>query len=200
VAVPVYGCGFIQDNSAWAGELKKMSDGRRGRWLRLLEPSSYLSEATCPMLFVNGSSDTHFSPERTSRSALLVRENLRHVAFIDGLRHGHNWKIAEVDAFVQAVMDAGGLPVRFSRPSIMDGAMTAALAGDAAGCTAIFYYSSQKTLWKDRAWKQIPAAINHGEISAKLPRGDDLICYFSIIGTNGCVSTSLCASAGAAGK
>ena len=53
-AVPVYGCGFLGDNSAWVDRLAKMPAAQSKLWLDEFDPSKYLGGATCLMLFVNG--------------------------------------------------------------------------------------------------------------------------------------------------
>jgi len=58
VAVPVYGCGFLGDNSAWRdGSLARLSRATRARWLHLFDPSQYLGGVRCPILFLNGTTD-----------------------------------------------------------------------------------------------------------------------------------------------
>src|ERR1039458_9879228 len=52
VAVPVYGCGFLGDNSFWkATSLAQMHPEARERWLRDFDPSQFLGGVNCPILF-----------------------------------------------------------------------------------------------------------------------------------------------------
>lgn len=57
VAVPVYGCGFIHDNSTWVPIFQKMGEDQRKQWVENFEPSRYLGQAKKPVLFVNGTND-----------------------------------------------------------------------------------------------------------------------------------------------
>ena len=51
-AVPVYGCGFLGDNSVWKeGSLAALPVPARERWLRLFDPAQVLDKAACPVLF-----------------------------------------------------------------------------------------------------------------------------------------------------
>ena len=34
-AVPVYGCGFLHENSAWLNEFEKMSAANKAKWIQL---------------------------------------------------------------------------------------------------------------------------------------------------------------------
>ena len=60
-AVPVYGCGFLHENSAWLGEFSNMSDAQKTKWIRLWDPSQYVGSAAMPMLLVNGGKDFRLS-------------------------------------------------------------------------------------------------------------------------------------------
>ena len=58
VAVPVYGCGFLHEDSYWKEPiLDKMSLELRERWVRCFDPSRYLPGVRCPILFLNGTND-----------------------------------------------------------------------------------------------------------------------------------------------
>ena len=60
-AAPVYGCGFLGDNSVWSDpggpgltpELDMATEGAQ-RWVEAWDPSVYLPSAKMPMLWVNG--------------------------------------------------------------------------------------------------------------------------------------------------
>jgi cephalosporin-C deacetylase-like acetyl esterase len=56
-AVPVYGCGFLHENSAWLGDFAKMSQEHQAKWVKLWDPSRYVGSAAMPMLLVNGGND-----------------------------------------------------------------------------------------------------------------------------------------------
>src|SRR6185503_21245376 len=51
VAVPVYGCGFLGDNSVWKdSSLARLSPEARTLWLQLFDPSAYLGRVRHPIL------------------------------------------------------------------------------------------------------------------------------------------------------
>src|ERR1019366_7476025 len=73
VAVPVYGCGFLGDDSFWkATSLAKMPPDARSRWLRDFDPSQYLGGVNCPILFLNGSNDFAYPLDSYRASYRLV--------------------------------------------------------------------------------------------------------------------------------
>ncbi|HEV7404400.1 MAG TPA: acetylxylan esterase, partial [Chthoniobacteraceae bacterium] len=53
-AAPVYGCGFLGDNSAWLGQFQKLGADGAKLWLQRWDPSVYLPHAKMPMLWVTG--------------------------------------------------------------------------------------------------------------------------------------------------
>jgi len=53
LAVPVYGCGFYRD-TVFEGELKRLKPENADRWMAWWDPSVYLGNAECPMLWVTG--------------------------------------------------------------------------------------------------------------------------------------------------
>ena len=86
-ANPVYGCGFLGDNSVWKGKIDKLGDRGR-RWLALWDPSEYLPHATCPFLWVSGQHDFAYPIDSLLRSAALVKRSYYDVPA--NLDHGHN--------------------------------------------------------------------------------------------------------------
>ena len=80
-AVPVYGCGFLHENSAWLDRLAKMTPDQRDRWIELWDPSRYLPAVSMPILFVNGTNDFAYPLDSYMKSfdAVPGREaNSRH--------------------------------------------------------------------------------------------------------------------------
>ena len=56
-AVPIYGCGFLGEQSAWEGEFEKLGAERARKWLKWWDPSNYIPKAKLPTLWVTGSND-----------------------------------------------------------------------------------------------------------------------------------------------
>ena len=73
VAVPVYGCGFLDENSDWVDPLQE--DGARpGPSVgEPFDPSRYLPGVTCPILFVNGTNDFAYPLDSYQKSYQLVK-------------------------------------------------------------------------------------------------------------------------------
>src|SRR5262249_21875508 len=69
-AAPVYGCGFLGENSAWVPEFKRL--GSKGdRWLAMWDPSHYLKNTKIPMLWVTGTNDFAYPLDSLQKSYRL---------------------------------------------------------------------------------------------------------------------------------
>ncbi|MFA6632361.1 MAG: acetylxylan esterase [Kiritimatiellia bacterium] len=67
-AVPVYGCGFLGDNSTWIDRFHGMGKVNAGKWLGLWDPSVYLPRAEMPFLWVTGSNDFAYPMDSLQKS------------------------------------------------------------------------------------------------------------------------------------
>ncbi|MDX1947417.1 MAG: alpha/beta fold hydrolase, partial [Pirellulaceae bacterium] len=107
-AVPVYGCGFLGDNSAWLGQFAKMTPEQRERWLKLWDPSRYLPAVTMPILFVNGTNDFAYPLDSYQKSIDAVPGTKR-VRVTVNMPHGHQagWAPAEIGLFIDQHLRGG---------------------------------------------------------------------------------------------
>ncbi len=88
-AVPVYGCGFLHENSVWFNTLAKMSKENRDKWVTLWDPSQYAGSAAMPMLFVNGGRDFAYAPVSQAKRYGIVK-TIRILQIVLLLRNGHS--------------------------------------------------------------------------------------------------------------
>src|SRR5579872_941274 len=73
-AVPVYGCGFLHEDSFWKEpRFDKMDTDRRKRWVEAFDPSRYLGNVKCPILFLNGTNDFAYTLDSYRKSYQLVK-------------------------------------------------------------------------------------------------------------------------------
>ncbi len=159
-AVPVYGCGFLQDNSAWLGEFAKLGPEKAARWVRLYDPSRYLPACTAPIFFVNGTNDRAYPLDSYMKSFDAVSQPPKNIRIQVKMPHGHGpgWAPPEIGAFIDSfVLGKPGLP-KVGMPrrdgdsvsvAITDGAVTSAEAVFATGDGPI----------NQLEWKNAPALI-----------------------------------------
>lgn len=184
VAVPVYGCGFLHENSYWLNTLTKMQPEHRERWVRLFDPSSYLEQVRCPILFLNGTTDFAYPMDSYKKSYSLVRSS-RWLSVQIGLPHHHIWDFGEVLAFVDWAL-AGGAPLpKVSELRIRAGQAQASVRSKTGISKAELCYTTDTGVWQKRKWQSQPATIANGDISARLPSERPLVCFISVTDARG---------------
>lgn len=191
VAVPVYGCGFLQDSSHWKTEfIDSMKPESRILWTRFCDPSAYLPEVACPILFVNGTNDPRFFLDSHRRSYAAVPAGLAYLAITVGLKHGHKFDLREVERFVDAALRGGPLPPRFGAPELVSGRARVRLLGPAGEAKAEVHYAPATGPWLGRKWTTQPADIEDLNVSAALPADGPVVVYFSLLDAQGLRATS----------
>jgi len=186
VAVPVYGCGFLGEDSVWkTGSLAKMQPEARERWLHEFDPSQYLGSVKCPTLFLDGSNDFAYPLGSLRASYRLVPPRFRHVSVIINLPHGHIWTFEEVDHFADSILRQG-MPL----PQLGSMKLQAGLVSSKFSCpvplqSAALHYTNDSGEWQKRHWKSVPAVINRDTISARLPVERPLVCFLAVTDQRG---------------
>lgn len=193
LAVPVYGCGFLGENSFFLETaLQAVPQAAAQRWMELWDPSQYVGRARVPMFFVNGTNDKHFRPVVWQRTYRLVSTPVT-LSLQPGLRHGHPpvGDPKEISAYVDSIL-RGGEPL----PVVTDG-------GREGGRTKVrivarvpvmqvkLVYTQDAAGWPAREWKTAPASDPNaaGWAEAVLPGGTTAY-FFNVQDTSGCVVSS----------
>jgi dienelactone hydrolase len=181
VAVPVYGCGFLGDNSYWtSNSLARMTPEARALWLKLFDPSEYLGQVRRPILFVNGTTDFAYPLDSYRKSYRLVPKRYRHVSVAVNRPHGHIWTFPEVDAFVDSVLRDGPALVRIDPPILTSTAFTAALDQARPFREVSFCYTTNSGPWQKRTWHMVPAWSGGRHIGASLPHDRPLVAFLAV--------------------
>ena len=184
VAVPVYGCGFLNDNSVWLERFAKMSVRQRQRWGEFFDPARYLGGVNCPILFLNGSNDFAYPLDSYQKSYQRVQGPMTLSVKIR-LPHGHIWTFGEVDCFVDSVLQ-GALPLPALKPmKIIDGRATTSYSAKVPVTNAELNYTSDVGEWHKRRWQTVAAEIAEGKVTARLPLDRPLVCYLSVTDARG---------------
>lgn len=170
VAVPVYGCGFLADNSVWTQpRFNPMTPDLRQRWVRNFDPSSYLAQVRCPILFLNGTNDFAYPMDSYRKCCRLVPEDLRTVSIIPRLPHGHIWTFPEVDAFIDSCLKNGQKLARIGPAQQAATDVSAAVQATTDIREALLHYTADDGPWQNREWKSLTATLSDGRISATVP-------------------------------
>jgi dienelactone hydrolase len=191
-AIPIYGCGYLYENSGWNAVFASMSRRAKDRWANLWDPSSYLDNAQMPMLWLNGTNDPYFPPDSYKKSYSLVNGPVN-LAIKVRLIHNHNAVTdnQEVYAFADSICKGGSpIPV-FTDVWIDDGRGYAAYSPTTEITSAVLVYTADTGEWKDRYWQSFPAQVDsvNNLVWAELPQ-DAGVWFFNITDSYGNISSS----------
>ena len=179
VAVPVYGCGFLSDNSVWLPRFEKMTAEQRKRWVDYFDPSRYLGGVNYPILFLNGSNDFAYPLDSYQKSYEEVRGPMT-LSVKVRLPHGHIFTFPEVDYFVDSVLKNGEPLPKLTPMKMADGLASTEVFSKGAVTKAEFNYTTDTGEWQKRLWRTVPAQVTNGRVAAKLPPERPLVCYLSV--------------------
>lgn len=157
-AVPVYGCGFIHDNSVWLPTFKNMPVAWRKTWVDNFDPSVYLGQSRMPMLFVNGTNDFAYPLDSYQKSYRLVKN--RNLCIKVNLPHGHpqGWAPPEIGLFIDQHLMGGRALFRFedlgARMEQKDGNVKLAIPQERRlKAVSAHWTTDLKVPWAKRKWE-----------------------------------------------
>lgn len=176
-AVPVYGCGFLGENSVWKdGSLARLSPEARALWLKTFDPSQYLGGVRCPILFLNGTHDFAYPLDSYQKSYRLVRPDLRHVSIVMQLPHGHIWTFPEVDQFIDRALADKTFPE--IGPLEIKGQTIRAKSTQPLESAAL-NYTTNTGPWQKREWTVVPANLSGKTVEVQLPHSTAMVYFIS---------------------
>ncbi|MBL9135456.1 MAG: alpha/beta fold hydrolase [Verrucomicrobiales bacterium] len=191
VAVPVYGCGYLGDNSVWTDKsLAAMSEKARKLWLEVFDPSRYLENVGCPILFLNGTTDFAYPLDSYRKSYRLVPEPLRYVAVVPDLPHGHIWTFAEVDTFIDSALNGGVRSPRLGASELVGNQIGASVVSALPITEAMLCYTLDSGPWQKRKWNSIPARVDGQRVLATMPTAQPTAAFLAVKDTRGIRASS----------
>ena len=115
VAAPVYGCGYLHDNSVWLNRFAAMDADWKAEWIANFDPSNHVKNAKMPMLFVNGTNDFAYPLDSYQKTYRLVKD--RNLCVTVNMPHGHSqgWAPVEIGLFVDSYLKKGTPLFKFNR-------------------------------------------------------------------------------------
>jgi len=191
VAVPVYGCGFLQENSAWVPRMAKMEPKQRDRWVQLWDPSQYLPAVSMPILFVNGTNDFAYPLDSYMKSFDAV-PSPKQLRVTVNMPHGHppGWAPQEIGMFVdQYLLGADPLPT-LGMLMVKDGQATLCLNGPAKITKAELHYTTDTSEFNKRKWESNPAKIEGQQIVSAAAPENATAWFFTVQDERGAVVSS----------
>jgi len=181
-AVPVYGCGFLQINSAWMDVFAAMSAAERSKWNRLWDPSQYVGSAAMPMLFVNGGNDFAYPPDSYAKTFELVK-TAKNLHFVPNLPHGHIFdRPQSIEVFIDQQL-RGGVPLAKVGPLEIGDQVSARVKSKTKLVAAELHYTKGPLPVKrdmPRDWVSVPASLEGDRIAAELPPAGATIWFLTV--------------------
>ena len=169
-AAPVYGCGFLGEDSAWLKNFATMGRERAAKWLSLWDPSVYLPNSKMPMLWVTGTNDFAYPFPSLQKSYRLPR-GPRTLAIRVRMKHSHPDGAVpeEIAVFADSILKKAAPLTRITKTS----ATAVSFKSKRAVVKAEINYTKDDGRWPDRKWESAPAQLNvkANKATAQVPPG-----------------------------
>jgi dienelactone hydrolase len=180
VAVPVYGCGFLHEDSVWLPTFREMPRERRERWVTNFDPSRYVGQAKMPVLFVNGTSDFAYPLGSYQKTYRLVKD--RQLCVKVGLPHSHpaGWAPVEIGLFVDQHLhgDTPLAKVESLKRDVKEVEVRFRATVPVAG--AALHFTTDTGPWQKRKWQTHPARVEGDRVLAELPAARPLVYFLTV--------------------
>lgn len=187
-AVPVYGCGYLHENSAWLDRLNQLTESQRARWVSLWDPSRYLPSVSMPILFVNGTNDFAYPLDSYMKSYDAVQGKKQFCITVN-MPHGHQagWAPQEIGLFIDQHV-AGGVPLPvISGPRIEDGVVMATCSGATKIMKGELHITTGDGPINKREWTTTQGKIEGGIVTAPAPPANATAWFMTIADERGAI-------------
>lgn len=195
-AVPVYGCGFLHENSAWLDRLGRMSPEQRAKWIALWDPSRYLPAVSMPILFVNGTNDFAYPLDSYMKSFDAVpldgAPGEKQIRVTVKMPHGHpaGWAPQEIGRFVDHHLNGGKALPTVGEPAIADGRARVTCDAPVKLVSASLHYTLDSKAVNKHMWQTSPAVIEGERVTAPAPPAESRVWFFTVTDERGAVVSS----------
>ena len=156
-AAPVYGCGFLGEDSAWLKDFAKLGPQRAKKWLSLWDPSMYLPDSRMPTLWVTGTNDFAYPLPSLQKSYRLARGQ-RTLAIRVRMKHNHpdGATPEEIAAYAESILRKGTPLARIveNAPNVVE------YKAKGPVVRAELNYTNDQGRWQDRKWESVPAELD----------------------------------------
>ncbi len=192
-AAPVYGCGFLGENSAWLDAFARMPKNLSDRWLSLWDPSVYLPHASMPMLWVTGTNDFAYPMDSLQKSYRLSKGS-RTLAIRLRMPHGHGGageNPEEIHAFANYVLRGAPALPRILEQGREANRLWVTHDPGTPVISAELLYTKATGKWQDREWFSAPASYDASKQRAEAPLPEGVtVAYINLVDAQGKVVSS----------
>jgi len=191
LAMPVYGCGFLHENSAWVeSQFDKMTPDQCAKWVSLWDPSRYIGSATMPVVFLNGTNDGAYPMDSYAKTCGLVNSPKRFSIQFE-MPHGHIFTFPEFVLYVDQFLQNGTPLPAVATPQIVDGRVRATVSCVQPLVSARLRYTTGPHKQNPtRTWVTQPMEIHDNVVSATAPPDDATVWYVEVSDDRKVISSS----------
>jgi dienelactone hydrolase len=188
--IPIYGCGFLGEDSAWLKEFEKLGPERAAKWLKWWDPSAYLPQGRRPMFWINGTNDFAYVMSSWQKSYRLPRGE-RLLSLQVRMKHSHpdGAKPEEIFAYAQAALTGAAPLMALRRQGVTaQGEAWAEYRKSRPPVKAEICFTRDTGKWQERKWETLAATINADarRVSASIP-ADAKAAYLNLIDDRGLI-------------
>jgi dienelactone hydrolase len=180
-AVPVYGCGFLDESGRMETELFKLPEAERKRWMKQYDPSAYIKQCNYPVLFVDGANDVHFYLPSLTKTCNLAPQG--EMCIKPGLKHSHRWgwDSKEIFAFISNKLNGSApLPV-FGKIEINKKVIEARISSQVPLKQAYIYFTTDTAkMMENRKWQSQNIVIKGNSLFCELPPDNTTTWFLSV--------------------
>lgn len=190
--VPVYGCGYLTDNSKWLDRFAQMTPEQKQRWITLWDPKQYLPAVSMPILFVNGTNDFAYPLDSYMKSYAVVPDDVhKQLSITVKMPHSHpgGWNPPQIGHFMDQWLKQGEpLPI-VGRPHVR--AEQVELQYDTASvASAAIHWAVDDKAINAHAWKTTEAIVKEDIILAPKPPANAKLWYMTVKTDDGSLVSS----------
>lgn len=192
-AVPVYGCGFLGENSCWLPKFEQIGTEKAEYWLRHWDPSQYLPHVQMPMLWVTGTNDFSYPMDSLQKSyrlppsprTLCIRVEMPHA------HGGPGENPLEIHLFAEQQLN-NGLPLpRILEQKIAGKTVTLSYETSTPIVTAELTFTRDTGPWLERKWQVLPLEVPTTTNEVTTTLSDDItVFYINLIDDCGALMSS----------
>jgi dienelactone hydrolase len=184
-AVPVYGCGFLGDNSGWKHTLfASRPAADMAKWLLQWDPAAFLPDAKMPFLWVNGTNDFAY-PMDSMQKSYDIQGGPHQLCLRVEMPHGHppGWEPREIMDFADYhLLEAGPRLTEITDFGHDSENIWAHYQSADPVKEAVLCFTRAQGYWGDRKYNQLPAVIDHKkqQVTAAIP-DMSTVCFLNLI-------------------
>lgn len=173
-AVPVYGCGFIDESEVLRHGLNRLDEFWKKRWIAQFDPLVYLPKVRMPVLMINGNKDKFYNVIPYAKSYELLPRKHSYICIKPDMGHSHvaGWEPAEIKHFFDAVLKGKRKSLPFAEVDLThpNGICVKVNSRKTIKYAAFYYSDDTKSENANRVWHSLPVSVDSKTNQVFLPK------------------------------